>query len=44
MSQKVASFMTIFDNVEVQFRNRIHNLKILILQKVSDPYGSGSKH
>jgi hypothetical protein len=34
----------IFDQVHLLFRIRIHNLKlrIRILQKVSNPYGSGS--
>jgi hypothetical protein len=34
----------IFSKIQVQFRIRIHNLelRIRILQKVSDPYGSGS--
>jgi hypothetical protein len=34
----------ILDEVHLLFRIRIHNLKlrIRILQKVSDPYGSGS--
>jgi hypothetical protein len=35
----------IFSKIQVQFRIRIHNLelRIWILQKVSDPYGSESK-
>jgi hypothetical protein len=38
-------FLMIFSTIQVQFRIRIHNLelRIRILQKVSDPYGSGYK-